>query len=57
MEEYKNKQQIKREEINIVKSLQKINERLDNLIKYTDKKNYPKTDYIKSLQDNDECDE
>ena len=58
MEEYKNKQQIKREEINIVKSLQKINERLDNLIiKYTDKKNYPKTDYIKSLQDNDDCDE
>ena len=49
--------QNKEEEIYIIKSLQKINERLDNLIKYTDKKIYPKTDYIKSLQDNDDCDE
>ena len=46
----------KEEEIYIFHSLQKINERLDNLIKYTDKR-YPKIDYIKSLQDNDECDE
>ena len=47
----------KEEEIYIIKSLQKINERLDNLIiKYIDKR-YPKIDYIKSLQDNDEYDE
>jgi len=56
MEENKDKQYIRIEENDIVKVLQKINERLDNLIK-TQIKKYPKIDYIKSLQDNDDCDE
>ena len=55
MDQKESKKTIKSEEIYI--SLQKINERLENIIKYTDKKSYPKIDYIKSLQDNDECDE